>query len=117
MALTTTYIVVPFLIGARGALHPGSPRRTAVRGTAIAMADGLAPFYAGVIVAARPLRRGGGGVSRAAARLRHRRRAGGVGLPAGGVRESARLVRVGGQAPPLRCLAQAACARSPSATA
>ena len=50
MALTTTYIVVPFLIGARGALHPGNPRRTAVRGTAIAMADGLAPFYAGVIV-------------------------------------------------------------------
>jgi hypothetical protein len=50
MALTTTYIVVPFLIGARGALHPGSPRKTAVRGTAIAMADSLAPFYAGVIV-------------------------------------------------------------------
>ena len=50
MALTTTYIVVPFLTGAGGALLPGNPRRTIARGTAIAMADGLAPFYAGVIV-------------------------------------------------------------------
>lgn len=50
MALSTTYIIVPFLTGAGGALHPGNPRRTQVRGTAIAMADSLAPFYAGVIV-------------------------------------------------------------------
>ena len=50
MPLSTTYIVVPFLAGARGALHPGTPRRTAERGAAIAMADGLAPAYAGVIV-------------------------------------------------------------------
>lgn len=50
MALTTTYIVVPFLLGAKGALHPGTPRRMLSRPTAIAIADGLAPFYAGVIV-------------------------------------------------------------------
>ncbi len=50
MALATTYIVVPFLVGARGMLHPGTPRRSHTRGTAIAMADGIAPFYAGVIV-------------------------------------------------------------------
>ena len=50
MALSTTYIVVPFLLGARGALHPGTPRRLAERGAAIALADGLAPAYAGVIV-------------------------------------------------------------------
>lgn len=50
MALQTSFIVVPFIVGARGALHPGTPRRSASRGTAIAMADGLAPFYAGVIV-------------------------------------------------------------------
>lgn len=50
MALTTTYLIVPFLPGARGALHPGTPRRTQVRGEAIATADSLAPFYAGVIV-------------------------------------------------------------------
>lgn len=50
MALTTTYIVVPFLTGAKGVLHPGAPRRSLTRGSAIAMADGLAPFYAGVIV-------------------------------------------------------------------
>ena len=50
MALTTTYIIVPFLAGAGGALHPGSPRRTLVRSTAVAMADELAPAYAGVAV-------------------------------------------------------------------
>ena len=50
MALSTTYIVVPFLCGARGALHPGAPRRIAERGAAIAVADGLAPAYSGVIV-------------------------------------------------------------------
>lgn len=50
MALTTTYIVVPFLAGARGRLHPGTPRRSLSRANAIAMADGLAPSYAGVIV-------------------------------------------------------------------
>ena len=50
MALTTTYIVVPFLTGARGQLHPGTPRRSLSRANAIAMADGLAPSYAGVIV-------------------------------------------------------------------
>lgn len=50
MALTTTYIIVPFISGANGALHPGSPRRSPSRAYAIATADGLAPFYAGVIV-------------------------------------------------------------------
>ncbi len=50
MALTTTYIVVPFLAGARGELHPGTPRRSLSRANAIAAADGLAPFYAGVVV-------------------------------------------------------------------
>ena len=50
MPLSTTYIVVPFLTGARGALHPGSPRRMAERSAAIALADGLAPAYSGVIV-------------------------------------------------------------------
>lgn len=50
MALTTTYIVVPFLAGAKGRLHPGTPRRSLSRANAIAMADDLAPSYAGVIV-------------------------------------------------------------------
>lgn len=50
MALTTTYIVVPFLAGAKGRLHPGTPRRSLSRANAIALADGLAPSYAGVIV-------------------------------------------------------------------
>ncbi len=50
MALTTTYIVVPFLSGARGALHPGTPRRLGSRATSVAMADEIAPFYAGVVV-------------------------------------------------------------------
>ena len=50
MALTTIYIVVPFLAGAGGELHPGAPRRSLSRADAIAAADGLAPFYAGVIV-------------------------------------------------------------------
>ncbi len=50
MALTTIYIVVPFISGARGELHPGTPRRSSTRAEAITAADGLAPFYAGVIV-------------------------------------------------------------------
>ena len=50
MALSTTYLIVPFLTGAKGTLHPGSPRRASSRGAAIATADGLAPFYAGVVV-------------------------------------------------------------------
>lgn len=50
MALTTTYIVVPFLSGAAGMLHPGTPRRLASRAMAVAAADGLTPFYAGVVV-------------------------------------------------------------------
>lgn len=50
MTLTTTYIVVPFIRGAKGALHPGTPRHSGSRASAIASADGLAPFYAGVIV-------------------------------------------------------------------
>ena len=50
MAISTTYITVPFLVGAQGALHPGAPRRFVSRATAIATADALAPFYAGVIV-------------------------------------------------------------------
>ncbi len=50
MALTTTYIIVPFLKATRGDLLPATPRRSMSRQNAIAMADGLAPFYAGVIV-------------------------------------------------------------------
>ena len=50
MALTTTYIVVPFLIGARDSLLPAAPRRLITRGSAITLADRLAPFYAGVVV-------------------------------------------------------------------
>ena len=50
MALTTTFIVVPFMYGAKTTLHPGAPRRSVSRAAAIAMADSLAPFYAGVIV-------------------------------------------------------------------
>jgi hypothetical protein len=50
MALITTFIIVPFLQGVRGVLHPGTPRRSLSRASAIAMADGLSPFYAGVIV-------------------------------------------------------------------
>ena len=50
MALSTRFTVVPFVRGVRGALHPGIPRRSLSRASAIAMADGVAPFYAGVIV-------------------------------------------------------------------
>lgn len=50
MALTSTYIVVPFITGARSDLHPGTPRRSLTRANAIATAEGLAPFYSGVIV-------------------------------------------------------------------
>ena len=50
MALTSNYIVVPFLTGAKGDLHPGTPRRSLTRANAIATAEGLAPFYSGVIV-------------------------------------------------------------------
>lgn len=50
MTLTTTYTIVPFLRGAGGRLYPGAPRRSASRDSAIAAADHLVPFYAGVIV-------------------------------------------------------------------
>ena len=50
MALNTSYIVVPFLRGTRDDLMPSTPRRSLSRTNAIAMADGLAPFYAGVVV-------------------------------------------------------------------
>ena len=50
MALSTTYIVVPFLRGARGILHPGAPRRLSSRAAAIAAADALAPLHAGILV-------------------------------------------------------------------
>lgn len=50
MPLTTTYITVPFIAGAGGALHPGIPRRSSARSEAILAADELAPFYAGVMV-------------------------------------------------------------------
>ena len=50
MALNTTYIIVPFLAGARGDLRPATPRRSRSRSNAIAAADGLAAFYAGVAV-------------------------------------------------------------------
>ena len=50
MALTTTYIVVPFLSGAKGDLLPATPRRSLTRRSAMATADSLSPFYAGVVV-------------------------------------------------------------------
>jgi hypothetical protein len=50
MALTITYTIVPFLRGAGDRLYPGAPRRSASRDIAIAAADQLVPFYAGVIV-------------------------------------------------------------------
>jgi hypothetical protein len=50
MALTITYTIVPFLRGAGDRLYPGAPRRTVSRDGAIAAADQLVPFYAGVIV-------------------------------------------------------------------
>ena len=50
MALGTVHIVVPFFADAAGALHPGTPRRSLSRSNAIALADGLAAFYAGVLV-------------------------------------------------------------------
>lgn len=50
MALNTTYIIVPFLAGSKGGLHPATPRRSLSRRNAMAAADGLAGFYAGVAV-------------------------------------------------------------------
>jgi hypothetical protein len=50
MALETNFITVPFLWGRDNRLHPGAPRRSRSRSTAIATADQLAAFYAGVIV-------------------------------------------------------------------
>ena len=50
MALTITYTIVPFLRGVGGRLYPGAPRRSVSRDSAIAAADQLVPFYAGVIV-------------------------------------------------------------------
>ena len=50
MALQTSFIVVPFVAGQRGVLHPGTPRRVVAQASAMAMAEGLAPFYAGIIV-------------------------------------------------------------------
>ncbi len=50
MAFTTTYIIVPFLRDVRGQLMPSTPRRSLSRTNAIASADSLAPFYAGVVV-------------------------------------------------------------------
>lgn len=50
MALFTTFIVVPFDHGTGGKLHPGVPRRLRAHANAMAMADDLAPFHAGVIV-------------------------------------------------------------------
>ena len=50
MAFTTTYIIVPFLKDVRGQLLPSTPRRSLSRTNAIAIADSLAPFYAGIVV-------------------------------------------------------------------
>ena len=50
MALATTYTIVPFLRGAGGNLHPGSPRHMRCRDNAIVAADRLVPLYSGVIV-------------------------------------------------------------------
>ncbi len=50
MTLTITYTAVPFLRSIGGRLHPGVPRHAATREAALADAERLAPFYAGVIV-------------------------------------------------------------------
>ena len=50
MATGSIHIVVPFFTDEAGTLHPGTPRRSLSRPNAIALADGLAPFYAGVLV-------------------------------------------------------------------
>ena len=50
MPFTTTYTIVPFLADAAGRLRPAAPRRSKSREAAIAAADTLVPFYAGVIV-------------------------------------------------------------------
>lgn len=50
MALTTTYIIVPFLADPKGRLQPATPRRSLSRRNALAAAEGLGAFYAGVAV-------------------------------------------------------------------
>lgn len=50
MTMFTSYIVVPFDTASDGMLRPGVPRRLRARSNAMAMADDLAPFHAGVIV-------------------------------------------------------------------
>lgn len=48
--LGIVHIVLPFFADETGGLRPGAPRRSLSRRNAIALADGLAPFYEGVLV-------------------------------------------------------------------
>ena len=50
MTLGIVHIIVPFFADEAGGLRPGAPRRSLSRRNAIALADGLAPFYEGVLV-------------------------------------------------------------------
>ena len=50
MTLTITYTLVPFTRSVSGRLHPGVPRHSGARAAALADAERLAQFYAGVIV-------------------------------------------------------------------
>lgn len=50
MALTHTFIVVPFFSGVKGMLQPGTPRRALTRANAMTIAEGLGPLCSGVLV-------------------------------------------------------------------
>ena len=50
MTLTITYTTVPFLRGSDERLQPGVARHATTRQAALAAAEQLGPFYAGVIV-------------------------------------------------------------------
>lgn len=50
MTLSTTYTTLPFTRAADGQLRPGVRRHLATREAALAAAEHLAPFYAGVVV-------------------------------------------------------------------
>lgn len=47
---TTSYIVVPFKVGARGKLTPGEPQHAKDQFRAVRAADRIAPRSAGVVV-------------------------------------------------------------------
>ena len=59
MTLGTIHIIIPYFADDAGGLRPGAPRRSPSRRNAIALADGLAPFYEGVLV----LRDGSDGIA------------------------------------------------------